>query len=1400
MDFTNPVSSRTRARRDLYFKTLLQQKQKKKKKENIEPPHTSSNNTTKTQKKNSEESKGAEWVIVDVEGEENLGPGFVRSESVSACKGSNAEGIEGVGSAASGPKIANSGKKKGKEKGIGVSGEGTRLGLKTGEESGNSSRKSANEGVLDRDSCTKEINEGRSDVGNVEVGNVGAKHDQGRGNLDDHDDDEEEEGCDDEVQIIGESWCPNDKDVDGTIVLDSSSESELESGAVSFSISRFRGKPVEDNCEKRSVEVSERACSGGSKDEEADDRKVVSCELESSSNGDEGADDDAIAVSSESSKNNDKWTEKGKVVSSELELSSDEDEGVDDMDYEMEDSVSSEDSDSDDEVEVQEEEAKEDSDGDDVALMADSFDGSGVKRKRADGLDVLVTGKVMEESVDDEMFNSVARRTRSRFKSALPLTKLTSFGTLSCPFVIEDDVILSSPERDEQNNDRHSGRNRLNTVNCRTDRIKKSQTSENRRKRTRSSKKSDDDGRVCEVEEDETCDHHDTNGVSSEKHYNDQPKSSNEEKSESKDVKDATLKKKGKSEGNVCNNEVNKEENKVVVLEDGDSDVNAGVHSKPGSTGCSKRSNKGLPYMTTEKQAMTDAPRKKRCISQLKDYDIHEILVNSIMAAGELDALLDSQREAENEPSVADEPLQWKFTFGIEQPESLLQSEVDEELDSIWKELDLCLATSGIGSSDSCSLASDEGTHSELTTNQESLCRQGKHQLVLDEEIGMKCRFCSHVNLEIKHVMSCFNENLFRKSDWRERVASSILENPQFEGFGCGSPGSRYDPDFPYTGTVWDVIPGIKRGMYPHQREGFEFLWRNIAGSTELDELSEPSKLCPGGCIISHAPGTGKTRLAIVFLLSYMKLYRESRPVIIAPCNMLITWEEEFRKWNIGIPFHNLNSQELSGKEDARVLGLLKRYQDLRKVRLAKLFSWERKESILGLSYRLFEKLVGKRIQMDVGHDDPKAARKKKNDALLESEKEKMRSMLLKLPGLLVLDEGHIPRNDDSLIFRHLSQVETKSRIILSGTPFQNSLSELYNTLHLVRPQFPEMMLYGKVPKDVPGRRGRKRAKKGKRAFLSTMENPAQLEVLRVKMKPFVHVHKGTVLQKTLPGIRDFVVVLRPSGLQRTLLEQCQKRFKRGLDLDHMIALISSHPWLSTCFSKKEALCVDPASLEKSKADTTAGVKIRFLMELIHHSMFLGEKVLVFSQFIPPLNFLKEKLQSQLGWRLGQDMLLMSGILEDKQKQSMMGMFNDPSGKVRVLLASTRACSEGISLVGASRVVLLDTVWNPSVERQAIGRAYRIGQKRVVHVYHLIASGTHEEEKLVRQIEKGKLSELVFRPAHREIEEDSITTQVSEDKVLEQMVENEKLRCIFEKIYPPGVDSTLVESFGSEDT
>lgn len=90
-------------------------------------------------------------------------------------------------------------------------------------------------------------------------------------------------------------------------------------------------------------------------------------------------------------------------------------------------------------------------------------------------------------------------------------------------------------------------------------------------------------------------------------------------------------------------------------------------------------------------------------------------------------------------------------------------------------------------------------------------------------------------------------------------------------------------------GTVRSTIPGVRESLYIHQQDGFEFLWKTLAGTTDVSELKSTKRKDVGGCIISHAPGTGKIRLSIVFVQSYLRMYPNSRPVIIAPANILFT-------------------------------------------------------------------------------------------------------------------------------------------------------------------------------------------------------------------------------------------------------------------------------------------------------------------------------------------------------------------------------------------------------------------------------------------------------------------------------------------------------------------------------
>lgn len=605
-------------------------------------------------------------------------------------------------------------------------------------------------------------------------------------------------------------------------------------------------------------------------------------------------------------------------------------------------------------------------------------------------------------------------------------------------------------------------------------------------------------------------------------------------------------------------------------------------------------------------------------------------------------------------------------------------------------------------------------------------------------------------------------------------------------------------------GTIWDIIPNIKSSMYPHQQEGFEFIWKNLAGTTEVEKLKSSDPDNVGGCIISHAPGTGKTRLTIVFLQTYLEMFPKCRPVIIAPASLLLTWEEEFKKWNVGVPFHNLNSLEFSGKESAVIVKFLDRSrhqtQNKNDIRMVKLFSWCKDKSILGVSYSLYEKLAGEKFRKDDGT-------KKRSKVKRETETEELRKFLLDLPGLLVLDEGHTPRNQRSSIWKVLCELQTKKRIILSGTPFQNNFLELYNTLCLVRPGFADT-----IPSSLKKlcQRRLMREKRVKGEVLDSTGNSTgsladeEIKQFKALMAPFVHVHKGSILQKNLPGLRDCVVVLNPPDLQKRLLEGIRGT-SNTFEFEHRLALASVHPSLFQCMSltKKEESILDQDWLERQRLNPNEGVKTRFLMEFVRLCDTVDEKILVFSQFIDPLCLIMDQLSSLLNWCEGRELLYMHGKLDQKTRQFMINKFNDPNSEAKVLLASTKACSEGINLVGASRVVLLDVVWNPSVERQAISRAYRIGQKKVVYTYHLITRGTTECDKYCKQAEKDRLSELVFSSemvvssTNKENDKQKSPAVVSDDKVLDEMIRHDKLKDMFEKIIYQPKESDLVESFGS---
>ncbi|MQL71865.1 hypothetical protein Taro_004225 [Colocasia esculenta] len=724
-------------------------------------------------------------------------------------------------------------------------------------------------------------------------------------------------------------------------------------------------------------------------------------------------------------------------------------------------------------------------------------------------------------------------------------------------------------------------------------------------------------------------------------------------------------------------------------------------------------------------------------------------------ATGSIDhcrVLLDDilQKGGEPRETLEQRALPLVFSFGDEDicNSAVEKSEYEQAIDSLWAEFDFAMGVNELGSN--CDFVGNG------------------HKLVLDERIGIICEHCSFVELEIRYVPPSLHKTRYcsakpNNRTWRDEEDVSIL---RALGEKAGADHDTFDSPMAdeTKGTIWDLVdPCVKGNLFPHQREGLEFIWRNMAGDILIEKVknSVASDAVLGGCVITHAPGTGKTRLAIVFLQTFLKLFPRCRPVVIAPRGMLLTWEEEFRKCKVSVPFHIFNEMKRSPKgHRAAINGAAELYvqggrANTKNVdRLVRLHSWAtRGDGVLGISYGLFQRLASKG-----------------SAGATEEAKQKLSRILLEQPGLLIFDEGHTARNERSSIWNVLQKVKTRCRVILSGTPFQNNLRELENVLCLVRPE-----LSGKVSSRAP--------KTQQRAEPLTYD---EIEEVRSLIRPYVHLHRGNILDN-LPGLRHCLIFLNPPILQRGLLQTFQSFPRRNyMNYEFKANLASLHPSLlasvATLSTEEESVIgqnlLKALRDEKVKTNPREGAKTMFLMELVRLCASLGEKVLVFSQYREPLLSIREQLLRALGWDEGR-VLLMHGGLSPRDRQSCIDAFNAPAGvEVQVLLASIKACCEGISLVGASRVVLLDTVWNPSVERQAISRAYRIGQRRVVFTYHLIAAETGEVERYRRQLKKDSMAGLVLPRCG----DDGGPSRVHEDRVLKEMTEHEKLKGMFRRV------------------
>ncbi|KAL3843427.1 hypothetical protein ACJIZ3_000830 [Penstemon smallii] len=659
-------------------------------------------------------------------------------------------------------------------------------------------------------------------------------------------------------------------------------------------------------------------------------------------------------------------------------------------------------------------------------------------------------------------------------------------------------------------------------------------------------------------------------------------------------------------------------------------------------------------------------------------------------------------------------------------------------LGDIWNEMKVAMECSKD--------ATEEAMLHEREAEDEEEC---EHSFILKDDIGDVCRICGVIRRGIESII----EYNFSKASRSTRTYSRYegRTTREIDQTEILPDGFRPTSDF----SAADIYPHPRhrKEMKPHQVEGFNFL---------LSNLVTPEN--PGGCIMAHAPGSGKTFMIISFLQSFMAKYPAARPLVVLPKSILSIWKREFLRWQVeNIPLYDFYTV----KADSRMQQL-----DVLK-------AWEKERSILFLGYNQYSRII-----CDTDGGQVAAA---------------CQNYLLKIPTILICDEGHTPRNQDTDILTSLERIETPRKVVLSGTLYQNHVKEVFNILNLVRPRFLKLETSKAIMRRIKSRAemsGRRSSMKhGKEnEFYDLIEQTlvkdenftrkvTVIEDLREMTKQVLHYYKGDNLDE-LPGLVDFSVFLNPT---QKLEVKDFKSSGRKFQISAQGSAIYVHPKLKTLSKNtgvKERVDEEKIDAILDNFDVKEGVKANFYLNLLQLCESSSEKLLVFGQYLLPLKFLERMTTKVKGYSIGREMFMITGDSDAETRETSVDKFNN-SSEARVFFGTIKTCGEGISLVGASRIIILDVPMNPSVTRQAIGRAYRPGQTRKVYVYRLIAAGSPEEQDQATCFRKESIAKMWFEWDHcrgnQKLEMDKVEVDNCGDVFLETARLNEDIVAVYKR-------------------
>jgi SWI/SNF-related matrix-associated actin-dependent regulator of chromatin subfamily A member 5 len=442
--------------------------------------------------------------------------------------------------------------------------------------------------------------------------------------------------------------------------------------------------------------------------------------------------------------------------------------------------------------------------------------------------------------------------------------------------------------------------------------------------------------------------------------------------------------------------------------------------------------------------------------------------------------------------------------------------------------------------------------------------------------------------------------------------------------------------------------------------------------------------------ILADEMGLGKTVQSIA-LIAYIKQFRKvSGPhLVVVPKSTVSNWAREFEKW-----FPSAQVLTLLGNKDERK---------------------EIKQKFLTNKYNVLL------TTFDM--------------AMIES------GLLKKYDWhLLIVDEAHRLKNENSKLFKELNQLKTRARLLLTGTPLQNNLHELWALLYFLLPDIfnsaAEFDSFFEVKNE-----------EQEAEFLHKLHRVYCLSIFILMckiLKPFLLRRLKSDVAKTLPPKKEYLLYVGMTKMQKSVYRsilmkdidaiqgQTGER-TRLLNIMMQLRKAANHPYLFEGVEDRSL----PVYGEHLVVNSG---KMILLDGLIKRLLSQDSRILIFSQMARVLDILEDYCIFREFPHCRID-----GSTSSEDRESQIEEFNRERSPKKIFLLTTRAGGLGINLYTADIVVIFDSDWNPQADLQAQDRAHRIGQTKPVHVYRFVTQNSIEERVVERAELKLRLDAIVIQ-------------------------------------------------------